>query len=163
MTNNDVLRRLRYIFDYGDDRMIAIFGLGGRVVSRAEVSDWLKSDDAPSFAAIEDIDLAGFLDGLIVTHRGPRDGATRPPETRLTNNIVLTKLKIALSLRSEDILALLASVGFAASAHELSALARKPQHRSYRPCRDQLLRKLLQGLQLQHRGDGFGDDEPPTA
>ncbi len=157
MTNNDVLRRLRYTFDYDDDRMIALFGLGDRVVTRAEVSDWLKSDHDPAFTPLQDADLGRFLDGLIVAHRGPRDGPARPPDKRLTNNIVLTKLKIALSLRSEDIIELLASVGFSASAHELSAFARRPQHRSYRPCQDQLLRKLLQGLQLKHRGPGSSD------
>lgn len=159
MTNNDVLRRVRYIFDYGDDRMIAVFGQGGRTVCRAEVSDWLKQDDHEAFQPLADVDLASFLDGLIVALRGPRDGAPRPPEARLTNNIVLRKLRIALSLRSEDIVALLASVGFTVSTHELSALARKPGHRSYRPCQDQLLRKLLQGLQLQQRGTGADEGE----
>jgi hypothetical protein len=40
---------------------------------------------------------------------------------------------------------------------KLSAFARRPQHRSYRPCQDQLLRKLLPGLQLKHRGSGSSE------
>jgi len=155
MTNNDVLRRIRYTFDFSDEEMMALFTRGGRDATRAEVSDWLKRDEDAAFQPLADVDLARFLDGLIIAKRGPRPGPPRPPETTLTNNIILAKLRIALSLRSEDVIELLASAGFVVSAHELSALARKPSHRSYRPCQDQLLRKLLQGIQARYR-----DGEP---
>lgn len=42
MTNNDILRRIRYTFDFGDSKMMAIFGLADLTVTRAQVSDWLK-------------------------------------------------------------------------------------------------------------------------
>ena len=42
MTNNDILRRLRYTFNLNDKRMIETFGLSGKKVTREEVSDWLK-------------------------------------------------------------------------------------------------------------------------
>ena len=45
MTNNDILRRLRYSFDLSDDKMIAIFGLAELEVTRAQISDWLKKED----------------------------------------------------------------------------------------------------------------------
>ena len=32
MTNNDILRRIRYVFDFGDDEMIALFALIYRLV-----------------------------------------------------------------------------------------------------------------------------------
>ena len=47
MTNNDVLRRIRYTFNFDDTKMIHIFGLGGLQVTRAQNSDWLKKDDDP--------------------------------------------------------------------------------------------------------------------
>ena len=34
MTNNDVLRRLRFIFDFDDAKMIKIFALAGAEVRR---------------------------------------------------------------------------------------------------------------------------------
>ena len=65
MTNNDVLRRIRYTFNFDDSKMIAIFGLAGLEVTRAEISDWLKKDDDPDFKNCKDVTLATFLNGLI--------------------------------------------------------------------------------------------------
>ena len=64
MTNNDILRRIRYVFDLGDDQMIGIFALAGEEVSRAAVSDWLKKDDDPAFHLCPDVVLATFLNGF---------------------------------------------------------------------------------------------------
>jgi uncharacterized protein YehS (DUF1456 family) len=151
MTNNDVLRRLRFVFDIEDARMISIFGAANREVTRAEVSDWLKRDDDPSFAACPDEVLATFLNGFINEQRGKQPGPPREPEQRLTNNMILTKLKIALALQADDMIAILASVDFPVSKHELTALSRKPGHKHYRVCQDQLLRNFLQGLRLKYR------------
>ena len=152
MDNNDVLRRVRYIFDFGDDKMGAVFKEGGRTVTREQVSAWLKKDDAPDFQPLDDRGLAEFLNGLINDRRGKREGAQPPPETRLNNNIVLRKLRIALNLQAEDMLAILALADFRLSKHELSAFFRKPGHKNFRECNDQVLRKFLQGLQIQQRG-----------
>lgn len=74
MTNNDVLRRLRYIFDLGDSAMIGIFGMADLDVSREQISNWLKKDDDPEMAKLKDVQLATFLNGLINELRGKRDG-----------------------------------------------------------------------------------------
>jgi len=42
MINNDVLRRVRYIFDFNDAKMIAIFASADDTVTREQVSSWLK-------------------------------------------------------------------------------------------------------------------------
>jgi len=158
MTNNDILRRLRYVFDYGDAQMITLFALGGdEGVTRADVSAWLKRDDDPDGADCSDRTLATFLNGLVVTKRGRRKGPLPVPEERLSNNAILMKLKIALSLRAEDVLQALELGGYRISKHELSAFLRGPEHRQYRECGDQVLRKFLQGLQQEHRG-GTQDD-----
>jgi len=54
MTNNDILRRIRYTFDFEDSKMIEIYGMGNREVTRAEVSDWLKRDDDPEYNELTD-------------------------------------------------------------------------------------------------------------
>ena len=46
MTNNDVLRRIRYIFDLSDSKMIAIFKLADDDVSRE--ASRLASSATPS-------------------------------------------------------------------------------------------------------------------
>jgi uncharacterized protein YehS (DUF1456 family) len=151
VTNNDILRRIRYIFDISDSKMIAVFGLADCQVTREQISDWLKKDDDPAFRKCSDAQLAIFLNGLIVERRGKKEGAQPTPEQRLTNNIVFRKLKIALDLKAEDILEIMALSDMRISKHELSALFRKPGHKHYRECNDQILRNFLNGLQLKYR------------
>ena len=153
MTNNDVLRRIRYAFNYNDSKMMDLFRLGGLEASRAEISDWLKSDDDPEVQECVDRVLAQFLNGLIINNRGRREGPLPEPERRLNNNAVLAKLKIALSLRAEDLVEILALAGYAISKHELSAFFRRPDNRHYRECKDQILRRFLRGVEAKYRGD----------
>jgi uncharacterized protein YehS (DUF1456 family) len=151
MNNNDVLRRIRYTFDFDDAKMIAIFGLGNFQATRAQISDWLKKEDDPAFQKCTDVQLAIFLNGLIIEKRGKKDGPQPPPETRLSNNIVFRKLKIALNLQAEDVLKILNQGDFRMSKHELSAFFRKPEHKHYRDCKDQVLRNFLKGVQVKYR------------
>ncbi|MBC76103.1 MAG: hypothetical protein CME64_08810 [Halobacteriovoraceae bacterium] len=147
--NNDVLRRLRYILNFADDEMIETFLLGGTEVSRSQVSSWLKKDDAPDFLKLEDRELAAFLNGLIIKKRGAKEGNTPEPESRLNNNIVLRKLMIAFSLRSDDVVTVLQLADFKMSKSEVGAFFRKPGHRNFRKCMDQVLRNFLHGLQVK--------------
>jgi uncharacterized protein YehS (DUF1456 family) len=149
--NNDILRRIRFIFNLTDSKMIALFGLGGIPVTRVQISDWLKKDDDPAHKNCSDPQLAAFLNGLISDNRGGLEGPQPRAEKRLNNNIIFRKLKIALHLKDEDILNILALAALPMSKHEISALFRKPDHKNYRHCKDQLLRNFLQGLQLKHR------------
>ena len=152
MTNNDILRRIRYTFNFDDTKMIAIFGLAGLDVTRAEISDWLKKEDDPDFQKCNDVTLASFLNGLIIDKRGKKDGPQPAPETSLTNNIIFRKLKIALNLQADEVLMLIKRADFSLSKHELSAFFRKPDHKHYRKCKDQVLRYFLKGVQLKYRG-----------
>jgi len=151
MTNNDILRRIRYIFDFDDSKMIAVFGCADHEVSREQISDWLKKEDDTAYQNCSDTQLAIFLNGLINDKRGKKEGVQHEPEKRLTNNMIFKKLKIALNLKAEDVLEILSLVGFPLSKHELSAFFRKPGHKHYRECKDQVLRNFLQGLQLKYR------------
>lgn len=158
MTNNDILRRIRYVFDFNDSKMIALFGLADHQVTRGEVSDWLKKEEDPAYQECSDNQLAIFLNGLIIDQRGKKDGPQPEPERRLTNNIIFKKLKIAFNLKDDDILSLMSSVGMHISKHELSALFRKPGHKHYRVCKDQILRNFLKGVQLKYRKDTTSSD-----
>jgi len=153
MTNNDVLRRVRYIFDFNDDKMIAIFGQADCEVTRAQISDWMKQDDDPAYKKLSDKLLATYLNGLINDKRGKKEGAQPEPEKALTNNAIFMKLKIALNLKAEDILEILDLSDFHLSKHELSAFFRKAGHKHYRECKDQILRVFLKGLQMQYRNE----------
>lgn len=168
MTNNDILRRLRYTFDLSDSQMIASFRAADHQATRAEISDWLKKEEDPAYQKLKDVLMATFLNGFINQKRGKREGEQAVPEKRLTNNIIFMKLKIALNLKAEDVLAIMDLVGFSMSKHELSALFRKSSHKNYRECNDQMLRHFLKGLQVKHRGesdsaDDDGDDDAKDA
>jgi uncharacterized protein YehS (DUF1456 family) len=151
MDNNDIFRRLRYIFNFSDDQIIMIFGLADLVVSRAQISDWLKRDDDPTFRQLDDRQLATFLNGLITHKRGAKEGPKPIPEKRLNNNIVFRKLKIALNYKDTDILEIFKSVDLRIGKPELTAIFRNPKQKQYRVCKDQFLRNFLNGLQQKYR------------
>ena len=55
MTNNQILRRLRYCFDFRDSRMIEIFAHVNCEVNKEEVCSWLKSDEDEGFVNCPDV------------------------------------------------------------------------------------------------------------
>ena len=70
----------------------------------------------------------------------------------MTNNDILKKLRVALQLRDDDIVKILALVDFKITTNELSAIFRKEDHPNYKECGDQLLRNFLNGLIIHLRG-----------
>jgi uncharacterized protein YehS (DUF1456 family) len=157
MTNNEILRRVRYIFDFSDSKMIDIFGLTDYEVTREQLVDWLKKEEDPEYKKCSDTQLAIFLNGLIVEKRGKKEGHQPEPEKRLTNNIVFMKLKIALNLKAEDVIGIMALANFRISKPELSAFFRNPDHKHYRECKDQILRNFLNGVQIKYRPGSLSD------
>lgn len=160
MTNNDVLRRLRYTFDYSDSKMIALFAIADVTVTREQISNWLKKEEDPDYKNCSDVQLASFLNGLITDKRGKKEGPQPKPEKSLNNNIVFRKLRIALNLQAEDILGIMALADLKISKHELSAFFRKPDHKHFRSCKDQILRNFIKGLQLKFRSTEEEEDTP---
>ncbi|KXF81805.1 YehS family protein [Enterovibrio coralii] len=151
MNNNDILRRIRYTFDFKDPQMVEIFAAADHTVNQEQVVNWLRKDDDAAFVKATDTELAIFLNGLINTKRGRREGEQPVPEKRLNNNMIFMKLRIALDMKAEDVLAVLELANFRLSKHELSAFFRKPENKHYRECKDQILRNFLMGVQLQQR------------
>lgn len=153
MTNNDILRRLRYTLDLNDAAMIEMFASGDLIVKRPNVSDWMKKDDDPLYIKLSDQELAAFLNGLIVQRRGKREGVQMVAEKELSNNLILRKLKIAFDLKTDDIIEIFNLVSKKISPHELSAFLRNPGQKQYRPCNDQYLRNFIHGLQVKFRNN----------
>lgn len=125
---------------------MAIFAAGDLTVTRDQISNWLKKEEDPAYVNCPDTTFAAFLNGFINERRGKKEGEPAKAEKRLNNNIILTKLKIAFNLKAEDIIAMLESVDFRLNKPELSAFSRKPDHKNYRECKDQVLRNLLQAI-----------------
>ena len=131
--------------------MIALLSTDESAITREQMSNWLKKEDDTAYEACNDMQLAIFLNNLIDDRRGKREGSKPPLEKHLTNNNILRKLKIALDLKDDDVLALLELADFKVSKHELSALFRKKGHKHYRVCKDQILRNFLKGMQIRYR------------
>ena len=154
MNNNDVLRRLRYALDISNPSMIEIFQLSGCSIEQPTLIKLLKKEEEDEFIACSNPLMSLFLDGLIVHKRGRRDtdtGQAPKPDASLNNNAILKKLRIALDLKEDDMLALMLLAGVTISKSELSALFRNKGHKHFKECGDQFLRNFLQGLTIRNR------------
>ena len=150
MTNNDFLRRLRYALNIKDNVMVQIFKKGNIVLTREDVIDYLRKDIDEGFKKLNNNDLIAFLDGLIIQKRGKREDGTPIPQVKVTknnlNNILLRKLRIALSFKSYDMIKIFKLGGVEISEGELSALFRSEDHKNYKECGDKYIRVFLKGL-----------------
>ena len=158
MTNNDLLRRLRYALNLNGVSIAETCALGGHEIGPADVLKLLKKEDEHGFSACDDTVMAAFLDGLITSRRGPRDalpGAAQASDALLNNNLILRKLRIALELNDADMLARFRQAGVTLSKPELTALFRGVGQRNYKECGDQLLRNFVRGLTLGFKKDGL--------
>jgi uncharacterized protein YehS (DUF1456 family) len=180
MDNNDVLIRIRYALDIKNTDMVEIFKLSDmsfpkddvkKLLTKSPVSEedsvffkYEEQEDDDSKEIVEHMKctyaiLEGFLNGFIIFKRGrqtPKPGETpRPPRATLNhdnvNNMILKKMKIALSLNSDDMLAILNSAGADISKGELGAIFRKEGHKNYMQCLDKYTRNFLQGLTIKYR------------
>ncbi len=173
MNNNDRLVRLRYALDIKDTDMVEIFKLGGLEITKEDVKKMLdkskkqkaepvKEDEFQKNEYVKDCSnqtLESFLNGLITFKRGKRDSEVKEPEKPVSlvitnknvNNILLKKIKIALSLTSDDMLGVLGNAGVEISKSELSAVFRKEGHRNYKECGDRYARNFLKGLAIAWR------------
>ena len=176
MDNNDRLIRLRYALDIRDIDMVEIFKLGGAELTAEEVRKMLiksketyryNNDEVDDHDEIEEKDenikcknsmLESFLNGFIIFKRGkqdPKPGQSERPvinNSENPNNMMLKKLKIALSLTSDDMLDILEKTGVIVTKGELGAIFRKEGHKHYKECGDKYARNFLKGLAIRNRG-----------
>lgn len=175
MNNNDRLVRLRYALDIKDAEMVDIFKLGDLEITKEEVQQLLtkvkgkqSQEEDEGYSVNEYLKkckntvLESFLNGLIIFKRGKQEMKPGEPVKRAemmikndqsVNNVLLKKLKIALSLTSDDILEILDETGVRISKSELSAVLRREGQRNYKECGDRYARNFLKGLAYRYRED----------
>lgn len=154
MTNNDILRSLRFAFDFSDAKAVQLFSADPNssvAIDRAGFQARIAKEDDANYSECADAELGAFLDGLIAQNRGLREGQAPPPIERLSKNDILKKLRIALNYREDEMLTTLKSGGTELSKSELSALFRNPQHKHFRSCGNQVLRNFIKGLCVKLR------------
>lgn len=147
MLSNDILRSLRYTLKANNNDMVRILALADMESTSAGFDTWMTKEYEEGFVRCPDIILSGFLNGLIYEKRGKDDSAPELAiERRVNNNTVLKKLRIAFSLKTDDIQAIMTQQNVRVSMPEITAMMRAPDHKNYRECGDQFLRYFLRGL-----------------
>lgn len=153
MTNNDVIRSLRYILSINDKKIVEIISLSGFKIGVQEVEYYMKDEEDPAYQPCNDEVMSHFLDGLIFFKRGKDDSKPRHEfELPVSNNLVLKKLRVAFTLKEPDMHEVLTNGGYNIGRAELTAFLRKRGQPNYRECGDQVLRYFLKGLKLRVRG-----------
>jgi uncharacterized protein YehS (DUF1456 family) len=197
MNNNDVARSLRFALNITDLKVVELFESAGYKIEKKELESLFAREGEPGYAECGDELMERFLEGLIISRRGKKEGtaapvagapvaaapvagvpvaakpiagapvagvpvaakpvAAKPAEhsparkPRLTNNDILRGIRIALQLKDDDIIGIMALAGIELSRSELSALFRRRGQPNYRPCGDQFLRNFLAGLTTKYR------------
>jgi len=158
MNNNDVLRRFRYALDMSDKEVINAFKESGHIIDKEGVLNLLKKDEEEGFEKCNNRLLGLFFDGVIIQRRGRKE--VKPGEKPQTpapmtsnniNNQILKKIKIALNLKTEDMVAVWELADIYISNSDLTALFRKKGQKNYKECLDKFLRTFLKGLAVKYR------------
>ena len=159
MNNNDRLLRLRYAIDLKDTDLIKAFELGGVPLTKEEAQAVLtkvqdkNKDNAENNVYEKTINnqvFDAFLNGLILL--APIvDTPQKSKEIKYINNVLLKKLKIALSMTTDDILEVFAEAEIYPSKGEIGAFLRKEGQRNFKPCGDKYMRNFLKGLGIYNR------------
>ncbi len=165
MKNNELLTRICHVIDINETDMVTIFKHGGLDFTTDDVNKMMidlnasEDDEETDTSDVHVCDygmLESFLNGLIIFKRGPKPDSGKPQKAALTivspksvNNIVLKKMKIALSLTGDDLVEVLETVDVKVSNRELSPYFRVEGHKHYKRCNDAFLISFLNGLAAQ--------------
>ena len=162
MHNNDVIRRLQYIFNINSKDMMTIFELGGLTLDKLTYLAIMAkpTQDSARDAQLSRHDLEKFLNGLIISQRGHKknpDGSIAAPDYSMQrdndiNNVVIKKVKIAMAYTTEDLLDFWQAADFKVTKGEVGAMLRRKSHPKYLIAGDQFMRKLLIGMANTLRG-----------
>lgn len=148
MINNDILRRVSTIFEFDNEKIRSIFKLTQCDISAEQLTCFFKEKDDADYQELIDMELASFLNGLIIEKRGRKDGPQQPAEHDLNNNKIFNKIKIALALKADDVLNTLELGELSLNKYELSAFFRNANNKHYKECSDQVLSSFLKGLKI---------------
>lgn len=149
MDTNDYTRRIRYALKIDDAEAVRLIKLGGDSATLQDVEAWRKKEGDDDYLACPEPMLLAFLNGLVTDKRGPAPVSPyRKPKSaeRFDNNTVMKQLRIALSLKTDDVYEAIQSGGGRLGKTEVSAFFRNSDARNYRRCGDQVMRWFLAGI-----------------
>ncbi len=152
MTNNNILKFLQKITQLDGNQIIEIFHLVDTNISDKRIQGYLKDKDNKDYLDCGAVALETFLDGLIIYKRGDSGKKKEQTKVKLTNNLILKKLRIAFDLKDADMFAIFESVDIQITKTELASLFRNENHKKFRYCPDSILELFLEGLEVCENG-----------
>jgi uncharacterized protein YehS (DUF1456 family) len=147
MTPNDTLHRIQTALLLSREEMMAVYALEKHLITPERIAAITARLGTPGAQECTYEELGIFLDGLIRLKRGTISNP--PPEDAeivLDNNLILKKLRIALSLKDPEILIVFGLAERDLSISRIKDLFRNPTHPKYRACSDAILNDFLIGL-----------------
>lgn len=104
MMNNDILRSVRYMLNFNNDHLLKILARVKMTVPPQQLASYVKKEGEEGYQPCPDIVMSYFLNGLILQKCGQDEKQPAPQfERKVTNNIILKKLRVAFSLKTDDI------------------------------------------------------------
>lgn len=146
MTNNYVLSSIMNSLKLDKVDVLKSYKLVDKKITQDDVDDILREPSDEKFILLSDEGFELFLNGFIAYKRGPSDKKAKKQKIYFSNNIILKKLKIALDLKDEDIIAIFKNDGLEITKSQLTAYFRRDGHINYRKCSDSLLKRFINGL-----------------
>lgn len=149
MRTNDIFRKIIQALSLDTAQIQALFSPSDIDLSEKDVANLLKTDYQPGFEAMPEYILIIFLNNLIDQRRGKKVDAVAEvieKHTKISNNDVLKKLRIALVLHEQDLRDALKLVTIELTKSDLAALFRKAGHEQYKACDDELVLDFIEGI-----------------
>jgi len=154
MKTQNIFREIVNTLGLENDEIIEIFENSDISYSESQVEAlFLDGEDQEKF---DNKILEDFLNGFIIYKRGrkeekPGAESNKPQEIKIAkhiNNVVMKKLKIALSLTNDDVVDLFEEGNVFITKGDLTPYFRKDSHKHYKRCDDTFLMNFLKGLKI---------------
>jgi uncharacterized protein YehS (DUF1456 family) len=146
MINNYVLKEIVKALDLNGIEVMKIYQLVDKKITIEDVIDVLREEHDPEFILLNDDGFLLFLDGLIIDRRGSTDKKPlRFTKVKVTNNLILKKLRVAFDLKDEDMVEIFSHENFEISKSELTPYFRKKGHKNYKQCSEAMLKSFIKG------------------
>ncbi|KIM06803.1 MAG: hypothetical protein KU38_11960 [Sulfurovum sp. FS08-3] len=146
MRTNKILERITKALYLNVNDIAHIYELAHYPKTKDEIRALLQDERSKKFQEATYEDLGLFLDGLIIKKRGEMSNSLEE-ELALDNNLILKKLRVALNLKTHELVMIFALNDMTLSPSQINALFRKEGHKNYRLCSDKMLFDFLAGLE----------------
>ncbi len=146
MRTNKILNGITKALYLNVNDIAHIYELAHYPKTKDEIRALLQDERSKKFQEATYEDLGLFLDGLIIKKRGEMSNSLEE-ELALDNNLILKKLRVALNLKTHELVMIFALNDTTLSPSQINALFRKEGHKNYRLCSDKMLFDFLSGLE----------------